>query len=166
MRFSPFILHDNLRDIRPDKCFLYDSCNDFQSVKNCLFQQFCMTSALTVKFIHSKLTETGENQYLPAVMKKYLHINQQFLQLLTVLIYMTISFPPHKEELMSIKWCNWKSLCNIYIHHEQVIVITGYHKTQWQVGTRSITWFLPTAINDFLMHYLIYVPLFLCFLHN
>ena len=103
MKFSLFILHDSLRNIRLSKCFLYDNCNDLQSVKNCLFQQFCMTSALTAKFIHSELTETGESQYLSAIMKKYLHINQQFLQLLTVLIYMIIDLSSHKEELVSIK---------------------------------------------------------------
>ena len=91
MKFSPSILHDSLGDIKPSRCFLDDSCNDLQSVKNCLFQQFCMISALTVKFICSEPTETKESQYLPAAMKKYLHINSQFLQLLAVLIYMTAS---------------------------------------------------------------------------
>ena len=45
-------------------------------------------------------------------------------------------------------------------------MITDYHKTQWQVGTRLIAWFLFTAVDDLLMYYLIYVLSFLCFLHN
>ena len=45
-------------------------------------------------------------------------------------------------------------------------MITSYHKTQWQVGIRLIAQFLPTAVGDLLMHYLIYMPPFLCFLCN
>ena len=166
MKFPSFILHDSLGDIRLSKCFLNNYHNDLQSMKNCLFQQFYMISVFTAKFICSEFTKIEENQYLLTVIKKYLYINQQFLQLLTVLIYMIVNLSSYKDKLMSIKWYNWESLHNIYIYYKQMIVIISYHKTQWQMEIRLIIQFLFTIINDFLMHYLIYVLSFLCFLHN
>lgn len=39
-----------------------------------------------------------------------------------------------------------------------VVIISGYHKTQWRIGTRPVARFLPPAVGNLLARYLIYVP--------
>ena len=47
-----------------------------------------------------------------------------------------------------------------------VVIISGYHKTQWRIGTRPVARFLPPAVGNLLARYLIYVPSFLRFLYG
>jgi len=41
-----------------------------------------------------------------------------------------------------------------------VTIVTGYYKTKWRVGNRPVTRFLPPAVGDLLVYYLIYVTPF------
>ena len=89
---------------------------------------------------------------------EYLHTNQVFLQLLAVLIYWISGLPPRRKELVGIRWCNEEIARNIYIHNGAVVIVTGYHKSEWKVGTRPVARVLPSAVGELLIRYLIYIP--------
>ncbi|KAA6414388.1 MAG: hypothetical protein FRX48_01137 [Lasallia pustulata] len=74
--------------------------------------------------------------------------------------------PSRRAELAGITWCNGETARNIYLHYNSVAVITGYHKSQWRIGTWPTVHFLPPAVGELLVRYLIYVPAFVRFLVN
>lgn len=166
-RYSLSMLHDNVSDLRPGKCFLDDPRNRLHAVNDWLFQQLCVNFNLQDRFFHS-LTE-GEDtsvRWRSSAVNSYLHANQEFLRQMAVLIYMGSGLPPRREELAGITWCNGETARNIYLHYDLVAVITGYYKSQWRIGTRPTARFLPPAVGELLVRYLIYVPSFLRFLMN
>lgn len=55
---------------------------------------------------------------------------------------------------------------NVFLSDGLVSIITGYHKSQWRIGTRSVARFLPAEVGELLVRYLIYVPFFVRFLHR
>ena len=164
-RYPLSILHDNVSDLRPGKCFLNDSRNQLHAVNDWLFQQLCVNLNLRDQFFHPS-TVAGEVsvRWRSSAVKSYLHANQQFLRQMAVLIHMSSGLPSRREELAGITWCNGEAARNIYLHYNLVAVITGYHKSQWLIGTRPTARFLPSAVGELLVRYLIYVPSFLRFL--
>ena len=96
----------------------------------------------------------------------YLHANQRFLRLLAVLVYMGSGLPPRRRELIGVSWCNQETARNLYVYQHQVMIVTGYYKSQWRVGTRPVARFLPPAVGEVLVRYLIYVPPLLRFFHH
>lgn len=100
----------------------------------------------------------------PAVIA-YLHANQLSLQQPAVLIW-SAGLPPRRKEYVQVQWCNGESIRNIYILDGSVVIITGYHKSQWRIGTRPVARFLPPRVGNLLVRYLIYFPSFLRFLYH
>ncbi len=45
-------------------------------------------------------------------------------------------------------------------------IITGYYKSEWRIGTRPTARFLPPAVSDLFVRYVIYVLPFRRFLHH
>lgn len=104
------------------------------------------------------LRESAANQYLLA--------DQKFLRLMSVLIYWPSGLPPRRKELVGAAWCNNETARNLYISPGLVALITGYHKSEWRIGTRRIAQFLSPAVGHLLVRYLIYVPSFVRFLQS
>lgn len=103
-------------------------------------------------------------QYRQSAINVYLHANQEFLQRLAVLIHMGSGLPARQRELVEITWRNEEGPRNLYITHNRVVLITGYHKSQRAVGTKPIARFLAPAVAELLVRYLIYVTPFVRFL--
>lgn len=79
---------------------------------------------------------------------------------------MTAGLPPRRRELAILLWCNEETARNIYIYQGTVAIITSYHKSEWRVGTRPTARFLPPAVGDLYVRYVIYVLSFRRFLHS
>lgn len=156
-------LVDNPADLRPGKCFLDDPRNELHAVQGWLFDRVQANPSLTDRFFGTDdnvklLRQSAANQYLLA--------DQRFLRLISVLIYWTSGLPPRCKELVGTAWCNQESPRNLYLSYGLVVLITGYHKSEWRIGTRPIARFLSPAVGHLLVRYLIYVPRFVRFLQS
>ena len=163
------LLRDNVSDSRPGRCFLDNPQNQLHAVSDWLFHQLQVNLSLRERFFHHSTTAASGDtslQWRSLAVASYLHANQEFLRRLAVLIYMGSGLPPRQAELAGITWCNGETVRNIYLHYNLVAVITGYHKSQWRIGTRPTARFLPPAVGELLVRYLIYVPAFVRFLVN
>ncbi|KAL8794984.1 MAG: hypothetical protein Q9182_007576, partial [Xanthomendoza sp. 2 TL-2023] len=163
---------DTPNDSRPGKCFLDDPRNRLHAVDGYLFRRVKGDPVLTSRFIRSGATDPVEWDIAPtfklrrSAFNTYFHANQQFLQQLGVLIYWSAGLPPRRKELIQVQWCNTEVARNVYILDGRVTIITGYHKSQWRIGTRPVARFLPPRLGNLLVRYLVYVPSFLRFLYR
>ncbi|KAL8689011.1 MAG: hypothetical protein Q9218_005217, partial [Villophora microphyllina] len=171
--YSVASMVDTPSDNRPGKCFLDDPRNRLHAVEDFLFKQLQGDPALVSRFFRSNPVAPEEEpdsstpSYIrQSVVNSYLHANQRFLRLLAVLIYWTTGLPPRRKEFVQVRWCNTEVARNLYILDGSIVIITGYHKSQWRIGTRPIARFLPERIGDLLVRYLIYIPSFLRFLYH
>ena len=72
--------------------------------------------------------------------------------------------PARQRELVEITWRNEEGPRNLYITHNRMVLITGYHKSQRVVGTKPVARFLAPAVAELLVRYLISVTPFVRFL--
>ena len=154
-------LFDNFADHTPGHCFLDAPTNGLHAVQDWLFHRIRQDTTLQKRFFKTPKYSTDvspEPQLRESRINEYLHANQLFLQLLAVLIYWTSGLPPRRKELIGIRWCNEETARNIYIHNGAVLIVTGYHKSEWRVGTRPVARVLPSAVGELLIRYLIYIP--------
>lgn len=115
-----------------------------------LFERVQANPELTNRFFITRgdvklLRESAINSYLLA--------EQKFLRLMSVLIYWTSGLPPRRKELVGAPWCNHHSPRNLYISYGLVVLITGYHKSEWRIGTRPIARFLSPAVGHLLVRW-------------
>ncbi len=164
-KFPAKTLHDHFSDLDKGHCFLDDAQNQLSEVQDWLIQQLTTQPNMLSHFTH-QTTHRNKLKYHKAAMHDYLQAHQHFLQLLTVLMYITDSLPPHGKELVGIQWHNWQTLRNIFISHNLVIMMTGYHKMQHHIGTQLITHFLLPMMGNLLIQYLIYILSFVRFLQH
>lgn len=169
-RYCSTNLYDNASEATPAWSFLNDPRNVLHAELDYLQRR--SVSDIRVQRLFLGLHATDSPQEInrvrcngPRVGTYFAH-HETFLQLLAVLIYMTAGLPPRRKELLSIAWCNQEVARNLYIYHGQVALITGYHKTQWRIGTRPIARILPHAVGDLVVMYLIYIPRWLNFLFH
>jgi len=156
-------LMDTPGDLRPGKCFLDDPRNDLQTMQNWLFDRVQASPSLTERFFRT----SGEGKLLrESAINHFLLADQKFLRLMSVLIYWTSGLPPRRKELVGAAWCNQESARNLYISYGLMVLITGYYKSEWRIGTRPIARFLSPAVGYLLVRYLIYVPSFVRFLQS
>ncbi len=168
-RFPVEVLKDNPGDRWPARCFLDDPRNDLHAVQDWLFHRLQVAPELRAQFFKPNAQISDEPSVLeprPVAISDYLHANQLFLRLLAPLIYMGSGLPPRRKELAGISWCNQETARNVYLYHGFVAITTGYHKSQWRIGTRPVARFLPQAVGELLVRYLIYVPPFVRFLNH
>ena len=165
-------LVDTPSDHRPGKCFLDDHRNRLHAVDGYLFKQLQGNPTLVSRFFLPNASGTEDGGCPPplrvrhSAVNAYLHANQLFLQQLAVLIYWSAGLPPRRKEFVQVQWCNGETIRNIYILDGSVVIITGYHKSQWRIGTRPVARFLPPRVGNLLVRYLIYIPSFLQFLYH
>jgi len=146
---------DSPVDLRPRKCFLDDTRNKLQTVQDWLFECVQANPDFTNRFFVSR----GDVKLLrKSAIKNYLLAEQKFLRLISVLIYWTSGLPPQRKKLVGTAWCNHESPRNLYVSYRLVILITGYHKFEWRIGTRAIARFLSPVMGHLLVRYLIFVP--------
>lgn len=75
-----------------------------------------------------------------------------------MLIHMGAGQPLRESELFSVTWCNTQRRRNVYLKHGLVMLYTTYHKGQQQTGKfKDNIRFLPPAVGDLLLDYLIIV---------
>lgn len=167
-------LYDTPSDTRPGKSFLDDYRNRLYTVDDWLFTRLHTDPDLVSRFFKQvRKDKIGPNnpptrplRVRQSAVNIYLHLHQRFLRLLAVLIYWSSGLPPRRKELAMVQWCNGESVRNIYLLDGSVVLLTGYHKSQWRIGTRPVARFLAPAVGDLLVRYLIYVPPFLRFLYH
>lgn len=174
-------LLDNPSNVSPGFSFLQDPRNNLESSRTWLFDQISANPMLYERCFATRETASrtassevdssdGDTTSNPSVNKAtfqaYLKFNHRFLRLLAVLIYMTAGLPPRREELMSLTWRNWDTARSLYISDGLVAIITGYHKSQWRIGNRPVSRFLPSTIGNTLLQYLIFVTPFLRFVRH
>ena len=163
--FPLTLLHDLPSNHSPGQSFLNDPRNNLGDVKDWLFTRLQKSTELQGQFFH---TDSTSSKLRPKqlVLRSYLHSNKLFLHHLAFLMYMTAGLPPRRKELTGMTWRNHEGPRNSYIQAGSVVLVTSYHKSQWRVGTRPVARFLPAAVGELLVRYLIYVPRFLQFLYK
>ena len=165
-------LVDTSSDSCPGKSFLDDHRNGLHAVDDYLFKQVRGDPTLLSRFFlpsppqANEASSSSSVRVRHAAVNSYFHANQQFLQQLAVLCYWGSGLPPRRKELVRIQWCNTEVARNIYILDGLVVIISGYHKTKWRIGTRPIARFLPPVVGNLLIRYLIYIPSFIRFLYS
>jgi len=161
-------LRDNLVDFTPGWSFRDDVRNGLHAVKDDVLNHLLRDPDLQVRFFELPTSEASSDEvaYDRPSIDEYLHANRRFLQLIAVLTIMTAGLPARRKELLGISWCNQEAPRNVYICNGLLAIFTGYHKSQWRVGTRPIARFLPPCIGDLVVRYLIYVPSVLSFFNH
>jgi hypothetical protein len=98
----------------------------------------------------------------------YLFHVQEFLALLAVLVNVTGGQPARGSELLTLRFANSASnLRNIYIQDSQVMIIADYYKNRGQLEKSCPKpRFLPPAVGQLLIAYLIRVLPFVQFLYH
>lgn len=162
-KFSLKQLIDNFVDLRPGHSFLTEPRNALQAIQNSLFDRLHATPNIETQFFRLLHAERLPKQ---SAINEYLLANQRFLRLISVLMHWTTGLPARRRELTEITWCNQETPRNLYLSHGMMVLITGYHKSQWRIGTRPIARFLPFILGHLLTKYLIYVPPFIQFLQD
>ena len=158
-RYSTRFTFDTPSNVMPGFSFKDDARNDFSQAVDWLLKQVQADSALARSFeveVSDRTVVVVDRRRF----EQYLSYHNDFLSMLIIAVYFTAGLPPRREELVSITWRNWDVARNLYISDGLFTVITGYHKSQWRVGNRPVARFLPLALGDMLLHYLIYVQPF------
>jgi len=161
-RFKTEHLVDNPSKLALNFYFLDDPRNNFQLADWWSINQVQADRLLVDPLL---LGDTGIHnndciQLNKKSLRAYLAFHQRFLSLLAVLFYLTAGLPPRREELVGLTWRNRDIARNVYISDGLVTIITGYDKSQRRVGNRPVARFLPHAVRDLFIRYLIYVTPF------
>lgn len=164
--FPVSLLQDSPSNHLPGQSFLDDPRNNLSDMRDWLFLRFRTSTNLQEQFFHGLVSKSQGFRPKLNAFRSYMHSNQLFLQNLAFLIHMTAGLPPRQKELIGLTWCNQETPRNIYIQAGSVVLITSYHKSQWRVGTRPVARYLPVAVGELLVRYLIYVPRFLQFVNQ
>jgi len=166
-------LTDTASDMVPGHSFLDDPRNQLHAVRDWLFHRVRADPKLASRFFKKTASSTVSSDDTPipflvrqSAVNDYLHTNQQFLRQLATLMYWGSGLPPRRKELVGISWCTQETARNLYIHDGSVVMVTGYHKSEWRVGTRPVARFLLPAVGELLVRYLIYLPPFLRYLKD
>ena len=163
-RYPIAALHDDPTQTQPGKSFLDNPRNDSILQRDALFAALHATPQLKRRFFTRPVEPSATSLCgKKAAINEYFRNNDRFLQLLAALIYMTAGLPPRRKELLGIRWCNQEIIRNIFIENGIIRIITGYHKSQWKIGTRPVARFLPPKVGSLLIHYLLYIPPVLAF---
>ena len=100
----------------------------------------------------------GTKAWRKKAIAHYEAVVDDFLERLLVLIHIGAGQPLRESELFSVTWCNTQRRRGIYIKHDCVMFRTQYHKGQQQTGAfKENIRFLPVAVGELLLDYLIYV---------
>ncbi len=162
-------LRDDMTRTKPGWSFLQDTRNGLTVAKDHVLNHLRTDQGLQRRFFKESRRQGSNPEellYHRPAMAEYLHADKRFLQLLAILTIMTAGLPPRRPELLGISWCNQEAPRNLYIYDGLLAVITNYHKSQWRVGSRLVTRFLPPSIGDLVIRYLIYVvPVIHLFTH-
>jgi superfamily II DNA or RNA helicase len=106
----------------------------------------------------SSLSPDGKVVWDPIAIRKYEDTVQRFLESLLVSTHMGSGTALRSREIMETRWCNTEVTRNFILHDGLVMLLTRYHKGQQM--TRMSRWcvrFLPPAVGEMLVNYLVYV---------
>jgi Orsellinic acid/F9775 biosynthesis cluster protein D/Helicase conserved C-terminal domain len=102
--------------------------------------------------------EDGSTGWREPAILQYEATAEEWLKPMAVLCHMAAGQPLREKELFSVTWCNTQRRRNILLKHGLVMFHTTYHKGQQQTGEyKDNIRFLPAAIGDLLLDYLVYV---------
>ena len=103
-----------------------------------------------------------------AAIDGYMRHIQEFLRLLAILVNITGGQPARGTELVTLRHTNSPTtLRNIFIQQGEIMVIADYFKTRAQFQrNRPVVRFLPSAVGNLLVNYLVRVLPFAKFLYH
>jgi hypothetical protein len=110
----------------------------------------------------------GTTVWREKAIARYAAVADEFLQRWSVPAHMGSGQPLRESELFSITWRNTQRRRSLCLKHGLVMLHTTYHKGQQQTGKfKDNIRFLPAALGDLLLDYLVYViPLRQAFLRQ
>ncbi len=85
---------------------------------------------------------------------------------LMVFIHMTLGLPARGPELLAVHWYNTELLRNIFICEGYVMLLVAYRKLELRVGARAVVRFLPPAVGNLVIKFIILVLPFVCILRR
>jgi len=165
-RMRADVLRDNLHQQEQHWCFLQHPANQLllQGCSTALVRHIGNSTVHRLAFVGKNTGGgTGWNEYAIA---SYEATVQQFLRHLLVLIHVSPGPPVRGGEILSATWCNTQRARHIFLKYNRVMLYLQYHKGQQQRERfKDNVRFLPVAVGNLLLDYLIYVvPLRQCFL--
>ena len=101
------------------------------------------------------LIRDGTIIWRAGLLQRYLGRVTDFLEHLILLMHLTGGPPGRAPEILTLRHCNDKEPRNVLVHKGEVMFITGYHKMQYSGGSRLVCLFLPDAVGDLLVTYLL-----------
>lgn len=157
-RMRAWALKDNL----DGDAFEYFFCEHRENVElvkplaKCL-QTFIQDSKL-LRDVFLDTVANGTKVWRKKAIVQYEATADEFLQRLLLLVHMSSGQPLRESELFSVTWRNTQRQRNVYLKHGLVMLHTTYHKGQQQTGKfKDNIRFLPAAVGDLLVDYLVYV---------
>ncbi|KAH5441620.1 hypothetical protein HBI60_255780 [Parastagonospora nodorum] len=101
----------------------------------------------------------AQGMWTHSAVRKFIKRIDSFLELLFLLVHITGGQPARGTEIASARWRNdYAQDRNIYVIDGQVAFITRYNKTQSQWDQpKIIPRFLPSAVGQILLLYLVYI---------
>jgi hypothetical protein len=154
----PSQLRENWFDTGPGKNFCDNASNDalLAPWRNWLLAHVDThpaTSALT----KDGRTRSGAPQWDAFGVCYYLGHVTALVRKLMVLIHMTSGLPARGPELLAVRWCNTELLRNIFICEGYVMLLVAYHTLEWPVGARAVARFLPPAVSNLVVKFIVMV---------
>ncbi len=94
--------------------------------------------------------------------RAYLRAVDQFREILLLCVHLTGGQPARGTEISTVRFRNgYAQDRNVFVIHEQIVVVTRYHKSQSQLDKpKVIPRFLPWRVGQLLAVYLVYVQSF------
>jgi len=100
----------------------------------------------------------GTKVWREKAIEQYEAVADEFLKRWVVPAHMGAGQPLRESELFSITWRNTQRRRSLYLKHGLAMLHTTYHKGQQQTGKfKDNIRFLPAALGDLLLDYLVYV---------
>jgi hypothetical protein len=100
----------------------------------------------------------GTKAWRAKALAQYEAVVEEFLKRLLVLVHIASGQPLRESELFSVTWRNTQRRRHVYLKHGLAMLYTTYHKGQQQTGKyKDNIRFLPAAVGDLLLDYLIWV---------
>nr|XP_023922639.1 uncharacterized protein LOC112034089 [Quercus suber]POE97743.1 atp-dependent dna helicase tlh1 [Quercus suber] len=153
-------LKDNPSVAVADWSFLQHPDNQplLAGTRHALLNRIAASDRLQQTFLQSSRSAEAPLRWAESAIASYLLVDQQFRQRLCVLCFLFSGTPVRSDEFFSLTWKNTQRVRGLTIRHQRVMLHLQYHKGQQQTGRyKENVRFLPDALADLLLDYLVYV---------
>lgn len=159
-RMHAWALKDNPSIATVDWSFVQDPDNQLilAGSRHALMVRIANSDRLRQMFVQPGQSPEALVRWAESAIASYLLADQEFRQRLCVLCFLFSGTPVRSDEFFSLTWKNTQRLRGLTIRHQRLMLHLQYHKGQQQTGRyKENVRFLPNALADLLLDYIVYV---------